>query len=78
MMRARGLGVLLQEGAERLVDDGLHGAGDFGVAELALGLPLELRLGQLDRDDRGQTLTHVLAGERFVALQEAVASWRSR
>ena len=60
------LRVLLQEGAERLVDDRLHRARDLGVAELALGLPLELRLGQLDRDDRRQTLAHVLAGERLV------------
>ena len=78
MMRRADLRVLLQEGAERLVDDRLHRAGHLGVAELALGLPLELRLGQLDRDDRGQALAHVLAGERLVRLQEAVALARTR
>src|SRR5919112_546738 len=48
-------------------------AREVGVAELALGLPLELRLGQLDRDDRRQALAHVLSGERLVGLQEPVA-----
>ena len=38
--------VLLQECAQPLVDEGLHGACDIGV-ELALGLALELRLRQL-------------------------------
>ena len=41
------LGVLLKEGAEALVDEGLHDAGDVGV-ELALGLAFELGLRELD------------------------------
>ena len=41
-----------------------------GVAELGLGLALELRVGQLDRDDRGQPLADVLAGELLVALEQ--------
>src|SRR6185436_13944077 len=49
-------GVLLQPGAELLVDQPLHEALGLGVAELGLGLPLELRLAELDRDDRGETL----------------------
>jgi hypothetical protein len=40
------------------------------VAQLGLGLPLELRLGQLDRDDRGQALADVLAGEVVFLLLE--------
>ena len=40
---------------------------DLGVAELVLGLRLELRLEQLDADDRGQALAHVLAGQVGVA-----------
>ena len=63
MMRFGDLRVLLEEGAQRLVDDRLDRARDLGVAELALGLALELRLGELDGDDGGQTLAHVLAGE---------------
>ena len=67
------LGILLQEGSQRVIDDSLHCARDIGVTQLALGLPLKLRLGQLHRDDRGQTLAHILSGKRFVRLQEAVA-----
>ena len=48
----------------------LHEALHVGVAELGLGLPLELRVGQLDRDDRGESLADVLAGELLVALEE--------
>ncbi len=36
---------------------------DLGVAELGLGLALELGLAQLDRDDRGQALADVVAAE---------------
>ncbi len=41
------LRVAVEEGAEPLVDEGLHGAGDVGV-ELALGLAFELGLRELD------------------------------
>ena len=41
---ARDAGVLLEEGAELVVDDGLDDALDLGVAELGLGLSLELRM----------------------------------
>ena len=41
-----------------------------GVAELGLRLALELRVGQLDRDDRGQALADVLALEVLVLLLE--------
>ena len=52
--------VLLEERAQPLVDERLHGAGDVGV-ELALGLPFELRLRQLHADHRDQTFAHVVA-----------------
>ena len=43
---------------------------DAGVAELRLRLPLELRVAQLDGDDGGETLAHVLAFELLVLLQQ--------
>src|SRR5262249_47388160 len=40
------------------------------VAELGLGLALELRVAELDRHDGGEALAHVLAGEVLVLLLE--------
>ena len=60
--------VLLEEGGELLVHHLLDEALDLGVAELGLGLPLELRVGQLHRDDRGQALARVLAGGRLLEV----------
>ena len=60
-------GVLLQPGAELVVDHALHEALGLGVAELGLGLALELRLAELDRDDRGQALADVVAGDPVLA-----------
>ncbi|RPK47495.1 hypothetical protein EES39_11520 [Streptomyces sp. ADI92-24] len=51
---------------DHLLDEGLR----LGVAQLGLGLTLELRLAQLHRDDRGQTLADVLAGEVVVLLAQ--------
>ena len=59
-------GVHLEELAELLVDDRLDLARDLGVPEFGLGLALELRLGDLDGNDRGQALAAVLAGQRDV------------
>ena len=42
------------------------------VAELGLGLALELRVAQLHRDDRGEALADVLAEEVLVLLLEQV------
>ena len=65
------LRVLLEEVAQLLVDDGADEALDPGVAELRLGLALELRVAQLDRDHRREALADVLAGEvRVLALLE--------
>ncbi len=41
---------------------------DFGADQLVLGLRAELGIGQLDRDDRGQALAHVVAGEGDLLL----------
>lgn len=49
-----------------LLDEGLR----LRVAQLGLRLALELRLTQLDRDDRGQTLTDVVTGEVVVLLAQ--------
>ena len=55
--------VLLEVRAELLVDDLLHPRLDLGGDELVLGLRGELRVLDLDRDDRGQALAAVVAGE---------------
>ena len=60
-------GVLGEEVRELGRDDALHQAGDVG-AELGLGLSLELRLRDLDRDDGGEALADVVAGEDGVGL----------
>ena len=62
--------MLLEVLGEPLRDDRLHEPAHLGVAELGLGLALELRIAQLDRDDRGQALADVLAGEVVVLLLE--------
>ena len=53
-----------------LVADLLHERLDLGVAELGLRLALELRFADLHRDDRGQALADVVAGEVRVLLLE--------
>ena len=67
---SRVLRVLLEEPGERRVDRRLDETLDARVAELRLRLPLELRVAQLDRDDRGEPLAHVLAVEALLLLQE--------
>ena len=47
------------------------------VAELGLGLALELRVAQPDRDDGGQPLADVLALEVLVLLLQQVALARA-
>ena len=42
----------------------------LGVTELRLRLPFELRLGNLNRNNRGQTLTHVFTGEVIVFIPQ--------
>lgn len=54
-----------------LIADLLHERLHLGITEFGLGLTLELRLSDLHRDHRGQTLTDVIAGEvRILVLEE--------
>ncbi len=64
--------VAVEPVAELVADHLLHERLRLGVAELRLGLPLELGLAELDRDDGGQSLAHVVAGEVVVLLLEEV------
>jgi hypothetical protein len=65
---------LVEELREPLVDRLLDKPPNPGVPELRLGLPLELRVAQLDRHDRGQALADVFALEVvFLVLDEALA-----
>src|SRR5207248_564042 len=61
-------GVLLQELRQPAVDGRLDEALHGRVAELGLGLPLELGILQLDRDDRREALADVLALEVLLFL----------
>ena len=63
-------GVPLEPVAEAVVQHALHEAAGLGVAELGLGLALELRLGDLDRHDGRQTLADVVAGDTVLALAD--------
>src|SRR5206468_11277350 len=56
--------VLLEELAQALADDALDRPLDLAVAQLGLGLALELRVLHLDRDHRRQAFAHVLAAHR--------------
>ena len=62
--------MLLEPVAERLVDDVLDRGTHFGGDELVLRLRRELRIRHLHRDDGGQTLAAIVAGERHL-----LASW---
>ena len=61
-------GMLLEVDAELLVHERLDDALHLAVAELRLRLPLELRLGNLHADDRGQAFADVVALEALVVL----------
>ena len=65
-------GVLRQVLAKGRVDKLFNLPLDLGVAELGLGLSLELGLGDLHRDHRGQPLSHVVAAEALEILLEEV------
>src|SRR4029079_12634260 len=60
--------VLLEKGAQLAVDDRFDDALDFGVAKLGLGLPFELRMRNLDADDRGQTFADVIARDALLQI----------
>ena len=63
-------GVLVEVLPEAVRDGRLDLALDLGIAELGLGLALELRVGQLDADHRGEPLADVVAGQVRVAVLE--------
>ncbi len=69
---ARILRILFEEGRERIAENRADRALGFHRAELGLGLALELDLAQFDRDDRGQALEGVIAGECLFALGEVI------
>src|SRR6476620_3050323 len=65
--------VLLEELAQLAIDRLLDEPLDRRVAELGLGLALELRIAKLHRDDRGEALADVLAAQIGVLLlQQAI------
>jgi hypothetical protein len=66
-------GISSKKVRQLLVDDGGHDALHLAVAQLGLGLPLELRVRDLDADHRGQALADVVARHRLaVVLDELV------
>ncbi len=71
-MRFASGGMLLQIMAELLVHHGLDKTVDFGVGQPDLGLGLELRVGQLDCDHRGQPLPQILARGVLILFEELV------
>ncbi len=57
------LGMFLQVVLEHLAHRLVHGAHHFTVAELGLGLALELRLLHLYTDHAGEALAEVITGD---------------
>ena len=60
--------MVLQVDLEGLGDDGLYVVAHLRVTELVLGLTLELRVGELHADGRGQALSGRLTGEVGLAI----------
>ena len=64
--------IFLEERAELVVDDRLDDALHLAVAELGLGLALELRVRNLHADDRSQPFADVVAAEAFLQVLRKV------
>src|SRR5207245_4301134 len=64
----RDLRSLQEEVGELLVDNRLDDPLDLGVPQLHLGLALEMRFGDLEAEDRRQSLAGVVALEAFALL----------
>ena len=59
------------------IGDGADDALDFGREQFYLGLRFEFRVAVLDRDDRGEALAHIVAGDlRILFLQQIRLTWR--
>ena len=67
-------GMLLEVVFEHLADGLVDGAAHLGVAELGLGLALELGFGDLDGDDGGETLAEVVAGNLYLGFLQQTAT----
>ena len=67
--------VLLEVVHQLVVDERIHRAFHVGV-EFAFGLPLELRLRDLDRDDGDQALAHVVACQPAFEILDQVGGLR--
>jgi hypothetical protein len=66
------VGVFLEPFAELLVHQALDGGAHLGGDQLVLGLGRKLRVRHLDRQDAGQPLARVVAGEvHLLALRDA-------
>ena len=70
--RARHRRIFLKEGGQAVVHHGLDQRAHVAVAELGLGLALELGFLQLDRDNRGQALAAVVARKRLIVFLDEV------
>src|SRR5690606_37295729 len=58
---------------EFLADDSLDDPVDLAIGKLGFGLSLEARFGDFDRDDGGEALAGIVAGDvRVLFLKEAV------
>ena len=68
--------MLLQIVGESLAYSLLHGACHLRVAQLGLGLALELRLGHLHRDDGREAFAEVFAGNLYLSLLDLLRNLR--
>ncbi len=64
--------MLLEIGGQLIRHHLIYQSADIGIAELGLGLALELGIGELDGDDGGDALPAVLAGNLVIALDDAI------
>ena len=68
----RFLGILFEIRPERVGHRLFHLQSHARIAKLGFGLSLELRIGELDRNDGGNTLANVLARKLFVLFDEVL------
>jgi len=61
--------ILLKKLLQLVGHDGVHQRAHLGVAQLGLGLALELGVGELNGNDGGETFAAILAGEAVALLE---------